>query len=368
MPALSNDKIRKTAFVIMPSGNHEEYRGGVEESDFIYAHIICPALTYTLGEDVTILREVDNRKSGAITRELIRHIAEADVSIVDVTGLNPNVFLELGVRYALRRSITVLLKQSGATLPFDISDYRCIDYSPFYGGPAKAMDDIIATLESALSQGSSISDSLVFNVLPDLRVELPGIIENEHDDEMYPGIMPWREYWARFEIVIQSLSDRVRDGSFVPHVIVGISNGGLIFADLLGRHLIHDKPVLSLWADRVNKDGNYFDNSMNHQIAKAIDLCASQASDRLNVLLVDDIVASGTTHKQAVRYLNTRLPKAHIYFLPLFSRNEKYLDVVREHLIWFSAEFKGKFKDEDVIKIHGAERKMLPYKKEIRSA
>ncbi|MDP2983196.1 MAG: hypothetical protein Q8O92_07695 [Candidatus Latescibacter sp.] len=61
----------KMCFVMMPSGNHGEYKGGKEESDFIYQGIIIPALKKVFGNTIEIVREVDNRNPGAITRELI---------------------------------------------------------------------------------------------------------------------------------------------------------------------------------------------------------------------------------------------------------------------------------------------------------
>ena len=351
----------KTAFVAMPSGRHEEYSGGAQESDFIYQDIICPALINVFGEDIHIIREADNRNPGAITRELIHHLIEADVCVVDVTGLNPNVFLELGIRYALRRSVTVLLRQTGTNLPFDITDYRCVDYSPLYKGPAKAIADVTETLRAAVSRPSHDADSLVFNILPDLSVDWPGVIGDDERGSA-PGIMPWRDYWQRLEIVVQKLHDVVRDGVFTPQAVLGISNGGLVYADLLGRHLFNSVPILSLWADRNNKDGNYFDNPVNDAVLQGI--ASRDAASKL-ILLVDDIVASGTTLKQATNYLSKKLPDWKVCFLPLFSRNEKYMDIVREHLVWFAPALH--LSEREALDIHAAEKMILPYKKEIRS-
>jgi len=254
---------KRVVFVMMPSGSHNEYAGGIQESDFIYQDIILPALKASIGEDMEVIRETDNRSPGAITRELIRHIATADVCIVDVTGLNPNVFLELGVRYALRKSTTILLRQFGTTLPFDINDYRCVDYSPLYKGPSKAVVDISETIQAALAQYPHGTDSLVFSVLSDLYVRLPGVIEAEDDDLPSPSAMPWAAYWDRLREVVARLHDVFQDGVFVPSVILGISNGGLIYADLLGRLLFKGIPILSLWANRLSRDADYFTNSIN---------------------------------------------------------------------------------------------------------
>lgn len=352
----------KTAFVMMPSGNHGEYEGKSDESDFIYNDIVRPALIQVLGETVNIIRETDNRNPGAITRELIRHIAIADICVVDVTGLNPNVFFELGIRYALRRSITILLRQSKVVLPFDITDYRCVEYSSLYRGPQKAIQDIAATISTALARTRG-SDSLVFNVLPDLHVEIPGVVDIDYKPT---STMPWPAYWRQFETVVNKLDAVVKDGIFIPQAVLGISNGGLIYADLLGRHLFQSIPVLSLWADRHNKDANFFDNPVNDGVILSIKSRETKAETKI-VLLVDDIVASGTTLKQATKYLETKIPDWKVYFLPLFSRNEKYLDIIRDHLVWFAPAFRGQLTEEQIKEIHAAEMPMLPYKKEIRS-
>ena len=54
-----NNKM-KSCFVMMPSGNHGEYKGGREESDFVYNGIIIPSLQKIFGNSIEILRETDN--------------------------------------------------------------------------------------------------------------------------------------------------------------------------------------------------------------------------------------------------------------------------------------------------------------------
>jgi hypoxanthine phosphoribosyltransferase len=355
----------KMCFVMMPSGNHGEYKGSKEESDFIYQGIIVPALKKVFNDCCKIVREVDSRRPGAITGELIRHIASAEISIVDITGQNPNVFLELGIRYALRRSTTILLRQAETPIPFDIANYRCVEYSSLFLGPAKAIQDIVDTINHVISQSPPPSDSLVFEVFPQMTVEIPGVIKEKEEDIISSRIMAWSEYWDRLQHVVDKLRDNFSDGRFVPHVILGISNGGLMYADLLGRELFKGIPILSLWADRLNKEGKYFDNSINKSILQGIEAYTQKAKEEKEVLLVDDIVASGTTLRQAVLYLKDNLPKVKVYFLPLFSRNEKYFDLIRENIVWLSPVFH--FTEKEVIEMHTVEKNLLPYMKEIRS-
>lgn len=128
-------------FVLMPFGTNNEYSGGTTESDYVYKEIIEPGVIEAanqlnqLSSDESpqsrvhpkIIREVDRNQTGSITSAIVKSIAKADVVVVDITGRNPNVFLELGIRYALRSKVTVLLAQIGTQIPFDIKVYRYIE-------------------------------------------------------------------------------------------------------------------------------------------------------------------------------------------------------------------------------------------------
>lgn len=355
----------KSCFVMMPSGNHGEYKGGKEEADFIYSGIITPALQKAFGTDIEIIRETDNRNPGAITRELVKHIALSDLCIVDVTGQNPNVFLELGIRYGLRKSTTILLKQADTNIPFDINNYRYVEYSPIFNGPIRAIDEISETINVVLSQRPIPTDSLVFEVFPRLVVEIPGVIKESEEESTSSRTMTWNEYWERLQRVVGKLRDNFQDGRYVPDVLLGISNGGLMYADLLGRELFRGIPILTLWADRLNKEGKYFDNPINDSLIQSVNCCIPKEKEQIEILLVDDIVASGTTVSQALRFLESKLQNSRISYLPLFSRNEKYFDLIKDHLVWLSPIFH--FKEEDAMLMHTVEKPLLPYGKEIRS-
>jgi hypothetical protein len=178
-----------STFVLMPFGANDEYSGGVIESEYVFSEIIEPGvkeaekLFCSLPNNQTpqsakcfkVRREVDKNRTGSITAAIVRDIAKADVVIVDITGRNPNVFLELGIRYALRNKVTVLLAQTGTLIPFDIKVYRYIEYDRFK--PAAARKRIAESILEGLSD-SVTSDSAVFDVLPSLSVNIPGVAES----------------------------------------------------------------------------------------------------------------------------------------------------------------------------------------------
>ncbi|CAG1023213.1 partial Magnetosome protein MamA, partial [Methylococcales bacterium] len=87
--------------------------------------------------------------SGVIHESMFAEAREADVYIADLTGANPNVYLELGVRWALRDQTTVLIAQSVEDLKFNVFANRVILYYPDI--IVKATDDIAEAIENGLN-------------------------------------------------------------------------------------------------------------------------------------------------------------------------------------------------------------------------
>ncbi len=66
--------------------------------------------------------------SGIITDEMFRDILCSRIVLADITGVNPNVFYELGVRHALRPTSTVVIKETHVDIPFDVRNLRIFTY------------------------------------------------------------------------------------------------------------------------------------------------------------------------------------------------------------------------------------------------
>ena len=79
--------------------------------DFEQVHqdLIGPALEATQLSGSTTGEIVD---AGNIREDMFSLILEADLVICDVTIHNANVFYELGIRHALRKRCTILIKGS----------------------------------------------------------------------------------------------------------------------------------------------------------------------------------------------------------------------------------------------------------------
>jgi len=65
--------------------------------------------------------------TGDVLDRIRSRITEADVVIADMTGSNPNVYLEVG--YAWGREVqTLLIAREGENLQFDVKTHRCLFY------------------------------------------------------------------------------------------------------------------------------------------------------------------------------------------------------------------------------------------------
>jgi O-acetyl-ADP-ribose deacetylase (regulator of RNase III) len=98
---------------------------------------------------------------------MFKHIVTDDLAIVDITMINPNVFYELGVRHALRPSITILIKKRGVSVPFNIQGERVIEYPSTNESYAEAITKIKAFVRAG--QNSIRPDSPIFTILQDAR-------------------------------------------------------------------------------------------------------------------------------------------------------------------------------------------------------
>src|SRR3974390_1232821 len=125
------DPRRRSCFVIMPYGEKVDPDGCRINFDIVYELIIKQAIIdiKTLsGVQIDCVRADKIEETGSIHADIFERIATDEIAIVDITTLNPNVFYELGIRHALRKGVTVLMKRAGGSIPFNIQGMRTIKY------------------------------------------------------------------------------------------------------------------------------------------------------------------------------------------------------------------------------------------------
>ncbi len=65
--------------------------------------------------------------SDRITARILSNLLSASVVVCDITDLNANVMVELGIRLSSRKP-TVVIAEAGTAIPFDIKDFEAVLY------------------------------------------------------------------------------------------------------------------------------------------------------------------------------------------------------------------------------------------------
>lgn len=127
----------KTCFVIMPITDQDPYPLG--HFKLVYEQIIKPACEKA---GFLLIRADDIENTNYIALDIIRRIVDSDMAICDLSGRNPNVLYELGIRQAFDLPIT-LIKDSCTSRIFDIQGIRDLEYNE-----AMRIDNVMAFRES----------------------------------------------------------------------------------------------------------------------------------------------------------------------------------------------------------------------------
>ncbi len=112
-------------FVLMPFGRKTDAAGRVTNFDSVYQKLIAPAVEQAGLEPI---RADEEKIGGTIHKPMFERLMLCHYAVADITGANPNVFYELGIRHALRPLSTVVLFVEGTVIPFDIALVRGISY------------------------------------------------------------------------------------------------------------------------------------------------------------------------------------------------------------------------------------------------
>lgn len=115
---------RSKAFVVM------QFTAPYNE---LYAEVIRPVCE---SHGFLTHRADETYGPGIIIADIERQIIEAQVVIADITPHNANVYYEVGFAHALRKP-TILIAESTAQLPFDVSPFRTLFYENSIAGKSR---------------------------------------------------------------------------------------------------------------------------------------------------------------------------------------------------------------------------------------
>jgi hypothetical protein len=114
----------KTCFVACPLD--EDGTPVRTRTEGVLKYLIRPVLE-DLGYNVVAPHEVQS--PGDIPTDVVTHLVKDELVIADLTGVNPNVMYELGIRHSAREPVITICGEK-RRLPFDIAQNRTIFYNP----------------------------------------------------------------------------------------------------------------------------------------------------------------------------------------------------------------------------------------------
>lgn len=136
-----------SCFVISPIGAPDsDIRNMADE---VLDYLIIPALRNCGFSPENIIRADKLYSPGSINSDIIALIKSSDLCIIDVTGMNPNVMYECGMRHGNGKPY-IMMARSGEQLPFDISGLRTIQYDLTSLKKAKESQDILERFVNGL--------------------------------------------------------------------------------------------------------------------------------------------------------------------------------------------------------------------------
>ncbi|WP_086643783.1 hypothetical protein [Acetobacter sp. DsW_063] len=117
----------KNCFVIMPIADMPPYPN--DHFTHVYKDIIVPAVE---AAGYKPIRADESKTTNIIHADIIKKIVECPLAICDVSGRNPNVLFELGIRQAFDKPVVIIKDNETADI-FDIATIRYITYSRHLG-------------------------------------------------------------------------------------------------------------------------------------------------------------------------------------------------------------------------------------------
>ncbi|HID9646506.1 TPA: hypothetical protein ACXI3D_005018 [Serratia marcescens] len=157
---------KKKCFIIMPIADASGYESG--HFSRVYNHLIAPACKKAGFEPI---RADDVTSSNFIVLDILKKIVECDLAICDLSGRNPNVMYELGLRQAFNKK-TVLIKDNQSVSPFDVQAFRYCEYNHSLRID-NVISDIDAIAQAMISTATAQDD--INSVVQLLKIE-PAVV------------------------------------------------------------------------------------------------------------------------------------------------------------------------------------------------
>ena len=127
---------KKTCYIISQIGEPDSKER--KWADFVREHIITPVVT-DCGYEVPA--RADDPEKDLIMTDIIEQMFDSDLVVADLTGNNPNVYYELGIRHCAQKPAIHLIRSSESP-PFDLGGNKAIFISTEHLDVVQAIKDI----------------------------------------------------------------------------------------------------------------------------------------------------------------------------------------------------------------------------------
>lgn len=196
------------AFVIGPIGDKDAEDGSAarvayEEGIQIFEDVIAPACK---AFGLEAVRADMISRTGEIPEQIFRQLRDCPVVIADLTGANPNVMYELGLRHTTGR-VTIQIGEKDR-LPFDVAAIRTIMFKRTEAGLVQARKDLSKSLAANVDTGGDpvTATRIWFEATlleTDFSEPKSAEVRLDANDEEAPGFL---ELLAEMETGAQSLT------------------------------------------------------------------------------------------------------------------------------------------------------------------
>ncbi|WP_126947297.1 hypothetical protein [Xanthomonas sp. BRIP62418] len=213
------------AFVIGPIGDRDAENGSeakvaYEDAIEVFEEIILPACDAL---NVEAFRADHISRTGEIHEQIFRYLRDSHIVIADLTGANPNVMYELGLRHTTGK-LTFQIGEKGK-LPFDISTIRTILFNRTAARLIAAKKSLTAALKEGLEHGSDpVASTRIWleNPIAESEILLDENIDNVEFDEP-PGFL---EHMVDMEISLGDMTQTAMRATVIVEEISAILNNG----------------------------------------------------------------------------------------------------------------------------------------------
>lgn len=205
--------VENSCFVIGPIGDELAPYGAPERVRYeqaleIWEKVIEPAC---MAAGVEPVRADKIARPGEITDQVFAQIRDADLIVADVTGGNPNVMYELGLRHTLHKA-TIQIGEHGQ-LPFDISAIRTLKFARTPAGLVDARKKLETAVRAAVAGDfDPVTATRLWNPMHPLEVSPQPVTDSSVDtaEDDQPGFLELLSEMESALPELNALSERAR--------------------------------------------------------------------------------------------------------------------------------------------------------------